>query len=232
MTCGRRRRRCGRPSPAAGRALKDSCLGRSRGERGEHSGSMMQWITTGACGLGLDFAPGACAITYRLEQQMKPSAFGFAKPIKIDDIGPGMLIAATSADGERMIGVGYHGDYDAGLVVVWSSRDTDIPRVEDLDARFVYASIDGALEVEPEDVQDAFSVLPKLKSETGLTLNAEGRIGAAVAVDQFGTLTRDHVDLETGKSMERSAGTGLLSGYRMFIRQEGRKDRWPLIELS
>lgn len=164
---------------------------------------------------------------------METRALGFAKPISIDSIAPGMLLSSSGDDGERIIGISFATEHDTGLVVVWSNRDGDVPRAQDLDARFSYGLIEGVLEIEPEDIQDAFVAPVKLSgADTGLILTAEGGVGAAILVSPFGRPTRAYIDLSTGKPAGRSDGIALLPFYRLWVRQDGRKDRWPLVNLN
>lgn len=162
---------------------------------------------------------------------MTVKAYGFAYPVTLGDIKTGDLLVVALGDGERVVGVSFKTEHDSGIAVLWSNRDTEVPRAEDRDARWVYARIDGELVVEPVDVQDAFQVPLKVSANTGLMVTSDGRVGVSMDVDNFGTAARAHLDLSTGERLERSSATGMISDYKLFVQQEGRKDRWPLVDL-
>ncbi len=163
---------------------------------------------------------------------MDAKTFGYATPIDMENIKPGMMLAVGMSSGERGVGISFASSHDAGVIIFWSNRDGEIPRAESIDARFSYAAIEGTLELEPSGVQDAFHPPAKVGMDGGFVISSSGKVLLAAAVDYFGSPTRVLIDVETGRPPETKPGAiSFLSDHRLFIRQKGRDERWPLIDL-
>jgi len=158
-------------------------------------------------------------------------AFGYATPIGLDDLQSGMLLTIELQDGERVVCLVHDTEHDRFFVVLWSSREGEVPRAVDvIDPRRSVGRINGRLEIEPDGPADAFLPPQKPGATKGFIIGKDGRLGVAVDVDHWGKLVRTFVDLETGNAMKPSGAVAILDNPRLFIAQDGRRDRFPLLE--
>lgn len=162
---------------------------------------------------------------------MKHRAFGYAKALSQSDVEAGMLVSAR-VDGQHLIGVIYDSEHDRHIVVVWSSGDMIIPSAVDItDAHDTLGGIDGQLQFEA-DPSGYFLPPVKVGSSPGFVIDKEGRIGASVDVPYFEKVARSFIDLGTGKAWAGRSGVVAMPDPDVYIAQDGRKERFKLLNLG
>lgn len=161
---------------------------------------------------------------------MTATHYGFATPLPFNKLDKGMLVLATPSTGQKYFGVVTKINHDFVLIVL-SASDGDIHEAIDLG----YAvdnlwQINGSLELEPQGKPFIGNV--RRTEKPGYVINSDGVIACQfVHRNGVGRHQLFAVDLNTGEHVERADKVAGIDGAKLFIRQDGRKDRfeWPAL---
>lgn len=153
--------------------------------------------------------------------------YGFAHPLKYDEIKPGMLIKGLW--GKRtVVGIAFATSRETALAVFDDNGDDEPspPYVLDLNELNGSAvSIPGEREIEPADGDGSFVLLPQRRPSDGVVICSDGRVGIAVIHHDFAEKKYLVLDLATGKPMADIKQMAALPDWRLFVVEEGRKTK-------
>jgi|GEM_PF-5478979 len=159
---------------------------------------------------------------------MAAKHFGLATPVSFNKLEKGALVLAAPHTGQRFFGVVSKVNHDHVLVVL-SASDNDIHAAIDLgnvvDDLWL---IPGTLEIEP--TSDPFMNHSKRTTVPSYIINSDGNIGSQFLYrNEVGQHQMFAVDLNTGEHLDRADKVAAFQGAKLYIRQEGRKERfeWP-----
>ena len=160
---------------------------------------------------------------------MASSNFGIARPLPFSKLAKGMLVLATPHDGQRYFGV-VTKIRDYWMLAILSSTDGDIPAA--LDLGYVVDDlwqIPGSLEIEPSGAP--FEPLMKRSSGPAFTIDSDGNVGALIDRVDMGMKQQFLVNLSDGEHLDRADKIAFFKEAKLFIRQEGRRERyeWPAL---
>lgn len=161
---------------------------------------------------------------------MAAAIFGFARPIPFGKLKKGMLVLAAPVDGQRFLGVVTKIREDFILIVL-SATDGDV--LGNLDLGYCVDDlwlVPGLLEMEP--IGPAFEAGSRRAIVPGYVLDSDGNAGVIFHHTEFGQTKQFLVNLDTGEHFDRAEKIGYFKDARFFIRQEGRKERFPMPDLT
>lgn len=160
---------------------------------------------------------------------MATKTYGFARPLKYDDVKPGMLLSADNS-GRRVIGLAFQGDREILVAVIQHEGEgPPLPYVIDLsDIHQSLTVIDGDRELEPMENAD-FALLPQQRGlKDGFLIASDGTVGLAVSYNEFGSKAFKILDFATGLDLKHGGHTAALPPARLFIRQDCKEQRREL----
>lgn len=157
---------------------------------------------------------------------MRVSAQGFCTYANLNDIKAGDVVMAEMPDGTPGLGIIAEERNDLFVVFVWakgadSSHFPAIFGANILLPHFGRIAADIVFEPAPDATPFA---MPERKTSRGLYATSEGGVYAGANVDLFGGDRFAFVDLSTGKVTDNGAKSGRMTGWRIGLRQEGRKE--------
>lgn len=159
---------------------------------------------------------------------MTTRTYGFARPMKYEDVKPGMLIAAQWGS-RKVLGLAFAGDRETLVAVFDDSGDNEPepPYVLDLtDLHTSAVMIPGHREIVPADGDAPFSLLPQRRiGKEGLVICSDGRVGVAVSHHDFGTKKFLMLDFETGEPIGEVSQVAALPDWQLFVVEEGQTQR-------
>lgn len=154
---------------------------------------------------------------------------GIARPLKYDDVKPGMLIAALH-DSRKVIGLAFAGDRET-LVAVFDDNgegeDPNPPYVLDLsDLHATAVMIPGERQITPADGDASFALLPQRRvGIEGLVICSNGRVAVAVNHHDFGQRKYLLLDFDTGEPIGQVSQVAVLPDWQLFVIEEGQTKR-------
>lgn len=157
---------------------------------------------------------------------MATKAYGFARPLKYDDVKPGMLLT-TDNSGRRIIGLAFQGGREVLVAVIQQEGEgPPLPYVIDLsDIHQSLTVIDGDRELEPMKNSD-FALLPRRRGlKDGFLIASDGTVGLALSYNDFGSKAFKILDFATGLDLKHEGHTAALPPARLFIRQDKEQRR-------
>ncbi|WP_295198750.1 hypothetical protein [uncultured Brevundimonas sp.] len=162
---------------------------------------------------------------------MTTRTYGFALPLKYDDVKPGMLISAMYGT-RHIIGLAFSDEREM-LVAVFDDGGESDPRppyVIDLsDVHTTLTQIVGEREFDPAD-NYSFDLLPQRKSFVeGFFITGDGRVGLAVTYNRFGTKKYVQLDFDTGEGIVHGGVLAVLPPARLYVVQPGREQRREVV---
>lgn len=162
---------------------------------------------------------------------MTTRTYGLAYPLKYEEAKPGMLISAMYG-ARHVMGLTFTGDREMLLAVFADGAETD-PRppyvLELTDVHGSMTVIPGQREFEPADDQP-FGLLPNRKiGGDGFVITSGGQVGLAVVHRDFGMPRFMVLNFDTGEPLERTGEIAMLPPIRLFVVEEGRKERREII---
>lgn len=116
------------------------------------------------------------------------------------------------------------------MLAVFASTGEPHPpyTVELSDVHESLGALNGVLEIEPAPGAPAFPNLDRRSGLTGFFLNGSGLVGVAVDEATWGRTRRLFLSLDTGLPFTGGGSVASLSSPKLFVRQEGRRDRFEL----
>ncbi len=165
---------------------------------------------------------------------MTTRTYGFAYPLKYDDVKPGMLISAQHGS-RHVIGLAFQGDRELLLAVFDDGGDQEPRPPYVLDLSDVHASltmIPGEREFEPADSY-SFDLLPQRRTGIeGLIISSTGRVGLAVSHADFGMKKFLMLDFDTGEPIQQSSQIAVMPAARLFVVESGRDTRREVVAMQ
>lgn len=170
---------------------------------------------------------------------MTTTVFGFGAPLDFNSVEKGMLAFAQPSEGQRYFGVIGKIRSDLVLIVIAASGSEAPPYVINVSALHNNMwRVPGDLEIEPRDGNFAYPPIDTPHSN-GLVMDADGRLFAIVMQrDPWNSVERYIFDIATGEHADGEASAqpkrpfAAVSDPAMYIRQEGRKDRYAVDGLT
>lgn len=154
--------------------------------------------------------------------------YGIARPLKYDDVKPGMLVAAEYGT-RKVIGLAFAGDRETLVAVFDDNGEVDPvpPYVLDLvDLRRTIVMIPGERQITPADGDEAFALLPQRRAGIeGLVICSDGRVALAVNHHQFGRSTLLMLNFETGEPIGQVSQFAALPDWQLFVVEDGQANR-------
>ena len=150
--------------------------------------------------------------------------YGFAHPLKYDEIKPGMLIKGLW--GKRtVVGLAFATSRETALVVIDDNGEDEPtpPYVLDLnELNGSTVAIPGIREIEPADGDGSFVLLPQRRPPEGVIISSDGRIGVSVIHHNFGGKKHLVLDLASGEPMADIKHMAALPDWRLSVVEDGR----------
>lgn len=158
---------------------------------------------------------------------MSVATFGFATPLDFNVLEKGMLVVAAPAQDQSYFGVVTKFRHEFVLVVL-ASTDGEVPGPLELSScTGALWRVPGVLEIEPAG--QPFVRGPTSSPPTGFLVGNAGHLLASfLHRNDNGQKERFTIDLTTGEHSQEP-GRPVMNGLTIFIRQEGRRERFELV---
>jgi len=158
---------------------------------------------------------------------MTTRTYGFALPLKYEDVKPGTLISALY-DQRHVVGLSFNHGSEKLLAVFADGGTTDPRPPYVLDLAEVHTSmtkIPGVREFEPRDSAH-YPLLPKRKpTDEGFVITGDGKIGLAVKFDDMVRGNFVQLDFDTGEGLVHGGNVAMLPASRLFVVEPGNDQR-------
>lgn len=159
---------------------------------------------------------------------MTTRTYGFARPLKHDDIKPGMLIAARYGN-RKVLGLAFQGDRET-LVAIFDDNgeeDPQPPYVVDLgDIYQTAVMIPGQRELVPAEGDAPFALLPQRRSGIeGLVICSDGTVAIAVSHHDLGMKKYQIINFDTGTPVSQGGQMAALPDWQLFVVEDGQTKR-------
>ena len=159
---------------------------------------------------------------------MTTRTYGFARPLKYEDVKPGMLIAAQWGK-RKVVGLAFAGDRETLIAVFDDAGDSEPEPPYVLDLGELHATavmIPGQRELVPAEGDGSFKLLPDRRiGKEGLVICSDGRVGIAVTHHDFGAKKFLVLDFETGEPITQVSQIAALPDWQLFVVEEGQTKR-------
>lgn len=162
-----------------------------------------------------------------MEDYKGARSFGFAVPLDFVNVKKGMLVMVAPTEQQSYFGVVSKIRHEFILVTLSAADGATPGAIQLSNCSSDLWSVPGTLEIEPSG--SPFARGPDITPREGFLMSKNGSLLALIwHWNEVNRKERYCIDLSTGEHVDPD-GRSLQPGIKLFIRQEGRRERfeWP-----